>query len=84
MRQGFGRCGAEVWVKYMSSELSILIVEDQALDAELLEHELRRIGLKLNSLRVYTRSAMETAVREFRRALQEVRDRPVPWDQCFG
>jgi len=66
MRQGFGRCGAEVWVKYMSSELSILIVEDQALDAELLEHELRRIGLEFNSLRVYTRGAMETAVREFR------------------
>lgn len=48
-RRGVGR-------QYMSSELSILIVEDQALDAELLEHELRRIGLKFNSLRVYARS----------------------------
>ncbi len=48
-RRGVGK-------EYMSSELSILIVEDQALDAELLKHELRRIGLKFNSLRLYARS----------------------------
>lgn len=49
----------------MSSELSILIVEDQALDAELLEHELRRIGLNFKSLRVYTRDTLTKALREF-------------------
>jgi diguanylate cyclase (GGDEF)-like protein/PAS domain S-box-containing protein len=49
----------------MSSELSILIVEDRALDAELLEHELRRIGLNFKSLRVYTRNALSAALRQF-------------------
>jgi diguanylate cyclase (GGDEF)-like protein/PAS domain S-box-containing protein len=49
----------------MSSSLHILIVEDQALDAELCEHELRRAGLDFITERVYTRATYERALAEF-------------------
>ena len=42
----------------MADELSILFIEDQALDAELCEHELRRSGLTFTSERVCTRAAL--------------------------
>ena len=42
--------------------LHILFVEDQALDAELCEHELRRSGLAFTSTRVWSRGAYEAAL----------------------
>ena len=49
----------------MSEEIKILIVEDMALDAELIERELRRAGIAFTSLRVATRTAFITALRDF-------------------
>jgi diguanylate cyclase (GGDEF)-like protein/PAS domain S-box-containing protein len=49
----------------MESELRVLFVEDQPLDAELCEHELRRAGLKFQSQRVYTRAAFAAALHQF-------------------
>lgn len=49
----------------MGTELRVLLVEDQALDAELCEHELRRAGLVFRSQRVYTREAYLQALRSF-------------------
>lgn len=48
----------------MSSTLHILFVEDQAIDAELCEHELRRAGLSFTSTRVCTKDAFERALSE--------------------
>src|SRR5262245_14091243 len=42
-----------------------LPVEDQATDAELCLHELKRAGLRFESRRVETRSAFEAALDEF-------------------
>jgi diguanylate cyclase (GGDEF)-like protein/PAS domain S-box-containing protein len=49
----------------MESELKVLFVEDQPLDAELCEHELRRAGLRFKSQRVYTRAAFVQALETF-------------------
>jgi len=49
----------------MSSDLNILFVEDQELDAELCEVELRRAGLQFRSRRVYTRLRFEQALIDF-------------------
>src|SRR5436853_7313094 len=49
----------------MDSKLRILIVEDQALDAELCEHELRRAGLKFELQRVCTRADYTHALADF-------------------
>jgi diguanylate cyclase (GGDEF)-like protein/PAS domain S-box-containing protein len=49
----------------MQSELRVLFVEDQPLDAELCEHELRRAGLQFQSKRVFTRSAFSEALANF-------------------
>src|SRR5688500_144192 len=46
----------------MNGNLHILIVEDQATDAELCEEELRRAGLEFSSERVYSREAFESAL----------------------
>ncbi len=46
----------------MNGNLHILIVEDQATDAELCEEELRRAGLEFSSERVYSREAFEIAL----------------------
>jgi diguanylate cyclase (GGDEF)-like protein/PAS domain S-box-containing protein len=48
----------------MSEQLHILIIEDQALDAELCEHELRSAGLEFVSRRVCTRAALSGALNE--------------------
>ncbi len=48
-----------------SGNLHILFVEDLALDAELCEHELRRVGLEFVSRRVYTRDDYEAALTRF-------------------
>jgi PAS domain S-box-containing protein len=49
----------------MSEEIRILIVEDLASDAELIERELRRAGIIFTSQRVATKDAFLTALREF-------------------
>ena len=49
----------------METELRVLFVEDQALDAELCEHELRRAGLAFRSQRVYTRDTYTQALATF-------------------
>src|SRR5688572_1033553 len=49
----------------MESEVRVLFVEDQPLDAELCEHELRRAGLRFLSKRVYTRAAYTEALAQF-------------------
>ena len=49
----------------MDSKLRILIVEDQVLDAELCEHELRRAGLKFELQRVCTRADYGQALADF-------------------
>src|SRR3954470_12696487 len=49
----------------MESELKVLFVEDQPLDAELCEHELRRAGLRFVSTRVYSREAYTEALERF-------------------
>lgn len=49
----------------MSSALNILLVEDQELDAELCEHELREAGLQFISRRVCTKAAFERALGDF-------------------
>lgn len=41
----------------MKRELRLLLVEDVALDAELIEHELRRAGMRFRAKRVETRDA---------------------------
>jgi diguanylate cyclase (GGDEF)-like protein/PAS domain S-box-containing protein len=48
----------------MRSELNILFVEDEPLDAELCEHELRHAGLNFRSRRVCTRDALTAAIQE--------------------
>jgi diguanylate cyclase (GGDEF)-like protein/PAS domain S-box-containing protein len=48
----------------MSSNLHILFVEDQAIDAELCEHELRKAGVEFTSDRVCTRVDFERALSE--------------------
>jgi diguanylate cyclase (GGDEF)-like protein/PAS domain S-box-containing protein len=49
----------------MDSQVRVLFVEDQPLDAELCEHELRRAGLKFESRRVYTRASFTEALASF-------------------
>src|SRR5215217_2181014 len=49
----------------MESQVRVLFVEDQPLDAELCEHELRRAGLQFESQRVYTRAAYTHALASF-------------------
>jgi diguanylate cyclase (GGDEF)-like protein/PAS domain S-box-containing protein len=49
----------------MESELKVLFVEDQPLDAELCEHELRHAGLQFHSQRVCTRAAFVQALETF-------------------
>ena len=50
----------------MDQPLRILLVEDQPLDAQLLEYELRRGGLQFSLLRVDTRELFQLALKEFR------------------
>src|SRR5688572_27702556 len=49
----------------MNRELRILLVEDQAHDAELCRHELMSAGLKFQAERVHTRASFERALAEF-------------------
>ncbi|HEV7803032.1 MAG TPA: EAL domain-containing protein [Burkholderiales bacterium] len=49
----------------MVSELRVLLVEDEPLDAELCEHELRGAGFAFLSQRVYTRAAYTEALTSF-------------------
>ena len=53
----------------MNEEIKILILEDTATDAELIERELRRAGIVFISRRVDTRDAFVTALREFAPAI---------------
>jgi diguanylate cyclase (GGDEF)-like protein/PAS domain S-box-containing protein len=48
----------------MTFELEVLFVEDQALDAELCEVELRRAGLQFRCRRVYRRASLVAALAE--------------------
>jgi CheY-like chemotaxis protein len=50
----------------MDQPLRILLVEDQAFDAELLERDLRRGGLKFSLQRVDTRESFQLALKTFR------------------
>jgi len=50
----------------MHEDLRILIVEDVAADAELVEHELRRAGLVFGSRRVETEGGFLGSLRDFR------------------
>lgn len=50
----------------MDQPLRILLVEDQLLDAELLERDLRRGGLQFSLQRVDTRASFQVALKEFR------------------
>ena len=49
----------------MTKDIRILILEDQAIDAELVEEELREAGIDFSSLRVDTRDAFQRALTEF-------------------
>jgi diguanylate cyclase (GGDEF)-like protein/PAS domain S-box-containing protein len=49
----------------MSGEINVLLVEDQANDAELCEYELKKAGFRFKSKRVYTRAAFQQALRDF-------------------
>jgi hypothetical protein len=49
----------------MNKKLRLLILEDQATDAELCERELKRAGLHITSHRVDTRAAFEAALDQF-------------------
>ena len=46
----------------MNETVKVLHVEDDAIDAELCEHELRRVGLNFTTLRVSSRQALEEAL----------------------
>ena len=48
----------------MASELSVLIIEDRAVDAELCEQELYGAGLRFSSTRVWTEAALRGALGE--------------------
>ena len=50
----------------MPGDIRILILEDRAIDAELVEEELREAGIGSSSLRVDTRDAFRRALTEFR------------------
>ena len=50
----------------MTSEISVLIVEDLATDAELIEHELRRANISFRSYRVDTKDKFVEALSEFK------------------
>jgi CheY-like chemotaxis protein len=50
----------------MDQPLRILLVEDNAFDAELLERDLRRGGLKFSLQRVDTRESFQLALKTFR------------------
>ena len=50
----------------MDQPLRILLVEDHAFDAELLERELRRGGLEFSLQRVDTRESFQLALKTFR------------------
>ncbi len=49
----------------MHNELRILMVEDEPTDAELIEHELRKEGIKFISQRVQSQAGLIQALREF-------------------
>ncbi|MEJ2407370.1 MAG: PAS domain S-box protein [Candidatus Thiodiazotropha sp.] len=49
----------------MKNELRILMVEDEPTDAELIEHELRKEGIKFISQRVQSQAGLIQALREF-------------------
>ena len=49
----------------MPEDIRILILEDQAIDAELVQEELREAGIRSSSLRVDTREAFQRALTEF-------------------
>jgi PAS domain S-box-containing protein len=49
----------------MAEDIRILILEDRAIDAELVEEELREAGIGFSSLRVDTRDAFQEALTEF-------------------
>jgi len=49
----------------MAGDIRILILEDRAIDAELVEEELREAGIGFSSLRVDTRDAFQEALTEF-------------------
>jgi len=49
----------------MDQALRILLVEDQATDAELLQRELRRGGYEFTAKRVYTSESFQSALSEF-------------------
>ena len=49
----------------MGQHLKVLIVEDQATDAELLQYDMRRAGLEFTARRVETQEAFERALEEF-------------------
>jgi len=49
----------------MSGKINILIVEDLAADAELIERELRKANIRFDSRRVDTKDAFLAALRDF-------------------
>ena len=49
----------------MNREVRILLLEDSPSDAELIKRELRRAGIEFNWLRVDTRAAFTSALRDF-------------------
>jgi two-component system CheB/CheR fusion protein len=49
----------------MNREVRILLLEDSPSDAELIKRELRRAGIEFNWLRVETRGAFTSALRDF-------------------
>ena len=49
----------------MEQDLKVVIVEDQAVDAELCEHELRRAGFSFEMRRVWTRDSFARALADF-------------------
>jgi diguanylate cyclase (GGDEF)-like protein/PAS domain S-box-containing protein len=49
----------------MGEQIKVLLVEDQAIDAELCEHELTRAGFRFTSRRVCTRAAFQQALSDF-------------------
>lgn len=48
----------------MTPECNILFIEDQAIDAELCEHELRQAGFRFKSRRVFTEATLKHALAE--------------------